>query len=357
MDQGFDAVARGSGGFDGRRAPDRYDGRFDSVGTGAPAQEVGRVAEQYEAVTAAVQQVMRGKDGVVRLAVLALLAEGHLLIEDVPGVGKTSLAKSLAGAVEGSMRRIQFTPDLLPSDVTGVQIYDAGRNEFVFHQGAVFANVVLGDEINRASPKTQAALLEVMEERQVTVDGIAYPVPRPFIVLATQNPVEHGGTYDLPEAQIDRFMMRMSVGYPAHDAEVDILARRIGGSSAGQDAVVPVISTEDLARMIDATRRVHVATAILSYITTLCAATRRMPELRLGASPRGSIALAAASQARAISQGRGFVTVDDVKFLAPYVLAHRLLLRPEAELQGTTGLQLIDATLAALPVPSDRATV
>jgi MoxR-like ATPase len=323
-------------------------------GTGAPAQEAAWVAQQYEAVVGAVQQVMRGKDGVVRLAVLALLAEGHLLIEDVPGVGKTSLAKSMAGAVEGSMRRIQFTPDLLPSDVTGVQIYDAGRQGFVFHEGAVFANVVLGDEINRASPKTQAALLEVMEERQVTVDGVAYPVPRPFIVLATQNPVEHGGTYDLPEAQIDRFMMRMSVGYPGHEAEVDVLARRIGGARAGQDGVTAVISTDDLAAMIDATRRVHVAPAILAYITTLCASTRRMPELRLGASPRGSIALAAAAQARAISQGRGFVTVDDVKFLAPYVLAHRLLLRPEAELQGTTGLGLIDATLAALPVPSDR---
>jgi MoxR-like ATPase len=357
MNQGFDA-----GGYDGRAG---HDSRTLAPGGGgrnsAGSQEAAWVAHQCETIATAVQQVMRGKDGVVRLAILALLAEGHLLIEDVPGVGKTSLAKSLAGAVAGSMRRIQFTPDLLPSDVTGVQIYDAGRQGFVFHEGAVFSNVVLGDEINRASPKTQAALLEVMEERQVTVDGVAYPVPRPFIVLATQNPVEHGGTYDLPEAQIDRFMMRMSVGYPAHDAEVDILARRIGGAGsgsaagqAGQGGVTPVISVEELAAMIDATRRVHVAPAILSYIITLCAATRRMPELRLGASPRGSIALAAASQARAISQGRPFVTVDDVKFLAPYVLAHRLLLRPEAELQGTTGLALIDATLAALPVPSDR---
>jgi MoxR-like ATPase len=237
-----------------------------------------------------------------------------------------------------------------------VQIYDAGRQEFVFHEGAVFANIVLGDEINRASPKTQSALLEVMEERQVTVDGVPYAVPRPFVVIATQNPIEHGGTYDLPEAQIDRFMVRMSVGYPAHEAEVEVLARRAAGVT-GAEFLRPVLTTNDLARMIGVVQRVHVAPAIQNYVVSLCAATRRMPELRLGASPRGSIALVAAAQARAASQGRAFVTADDVKFLAPYVLAHRLLLRPESELQGTTALQLLDATLAALPVPSDRAGV
>ena len=323
---------------------------------GAPAAEVTAVAERYELLVQAVQEVLRGKEGVVRLAALCMLAEGHLLVEDVPGVGKTSLAKALAGAVDGTMRRIQFTPDLLPSDVTGVQIYDAGRQGFVFHEGAVFANVVLGDEINRASPKTQSALLEVMAERQVTVDGVAYAVPRPFVVLATQNPVEQGGTYDLPEAQIDRFMMRMSVGYPEHDAEVEIIARRLAG--AGDDGIRPVLTTAELAAMIGVVRRVHVAPAIQHYAVGLTAATRRMPELRLGASPRGSLALVAAAQARAAADGRAFVTVDDVKFLAPYVLAHRLLLRPEAELQGVTALRLIDETLAVLPVPgAERAGV
>ena len=323
-----------------------------NVGHDDLARQVAWVAERYEALVANVQRVVRGKDGVVRLATLCVLAEGHLLIEDVPGVGKTSMAKALAASVDGSVRRVQFTPDLLPSDVTGVQIYDAGRHEFVFHEGAVFANIVLGDEINRASPKTQSALLEVMEERQVTVDGIAYPVPRPFVVMATQNPIEHGGTYPLPEAQIDRFMVRMSVGYPGHDAEVEILDRRMAGLGAEQ--VQPVMSTSDLVHLCGVVQRVHLAPAIKNYIVMLTASTRQLPQVRLGVSPRGTIALAAAAQARAAAAGRPFVTADDVKALAPYVLAHRMLLRPEAELQGTTAVSLLEATVSALQVPTER---
>lgn len=316
------------------------------------ADDVGWLADLFERLVTNVQAVVRGKDAVVRLAATCMLAEGHLLIEDVPGVAKTTLAKALAASIDGTMRRIQFTPDLLPSDVTGVQIYDGARQAFVFHEGAVFANIVLGDEINRASPKTQSALLEVMEERQVTVDAIPYAVPRPFTVIATQNPVEHGGTYELPEAQVDRFMMRIGIGYPSHEAEVEVLDHRARGVRAEQ--LAPAMTTGDLQRMVEIAQRVHIAPSVRSYIVTLTSATRTMEQVRLGVSPRGSIALAQAAQARAATQRRAFVTADDVKALAPYVLGHRLLLRPEAELQGTTAQGLVDATLAAVPVPAIR---
>jgi MoxR-like ATPase len=316
------------------------------------AQDVGWLADRFERLAENIEQIVRGKGGVVRLAITCMLAEGHLLIEDVPGVAKTTLAKAMSASLDGTMRRIQFTPDLLPSDVSGVQIYDAGRKEFVFHEGPVFANIVLGDEINRASPKTQSALLEVMEERQVTVDSVPYAVPRPFIVIATQNPVEHGGTYDLPEAQIDRFMMKISIGYPSHEAEVEVLDAR--GRGLRPEQLSPVMTTADLAQMINSVHRVHVAPSIRSYIVTLTSATRTMPEVRLGVSPRGSLALAQAAQARAATQRRPFVTADDVKALAPYVLGHRLLLRPEAELQGMSSHSLIDSILAAVPVPATR---
>jgi MoxR-like ATPase len=266
------------------------------------AQDVGWVADRFERLAENIEQIVRGKGGVVRLAITCMLAEGHLLIEDVPGVAKTTLAKAMSASLDGTMRRIQFTPDLLPSDVSGVQIYDAGRKEFVFHEGPVFANIVLGDEINRASPKTQSALLEVMEERQVTVDSVPYAVPRPFIVIATQNPVEHGGTYDLPEAQIDRFMMKISIGYPSHDAEVEVLDAR--GRGLRPEQLSPVMTTADLAQMINSVHRVHVAPSIRSYIVTLTSATRTMPEVRLGVSPRGSLALAQAAQARAPTTSR-----------------------------------------------------
>ncbi|ONH22431.1 ATPase [Pseudofrankia asymbiotica] len=318
----------------------------------ATAADVAWFAERCDRIVRNIERLIRGKTDVVRLAVLCMAAEGHVLIDDVPGVGKTSIAKALAGSIEGSMRRIQCTPDLLPTDVTGVQIWNAQRQEFEFQPGAVFGNVVLADEVNRASPKTQSALLEVMEEGQVTVDGVSHLVPRPFLVIATQNPVEHGGTYDLPEAQIDRFMVRLTVGYPAHEAEVEIVTNRSGGQSVLD--LTPVVASDDVVRMTAILRGVHLTPTIVDYIVTITAATRRLPELRLGASPRAGIALAVAAQAHAAADSRTFVTPDDVKALAPYVLGHRLLLRPEAELGGATAPNLLDGILASVPVPGLR---
>jgi len=312
-------------------------------------------ALRYAELSRNIASFFRGKPHVVQTALVCVLAEGHLLIDDVPGVGKTSLAKAISQSIDGAMQRIQFTPDLLPSDVTGTLVYDPGRQEFVFHPGAVFANIVLGDEINRASPKTQSALLEVMAERQVTVDSVPYAVARPFCVIATQNPVEHSGTYDLPEAQLDRFMCRISVGYPDHDAEVEVVMS--GTQRRTPDQLAPVISTADLLKMITIAGQVHLSPAVLDYIVTITAATRTMTELRLGVSPRGSISLAQAAQALAASEGRSYVTADDVKAMAPAVLAHRMLLRPEAELQGRTPEDLLDGILGSVPVPQQRLRV
>jgi MoxR-like ATPase len=313
--------------------------------------EVAWCTQRYQAIVANVVEFIRGKQQVVEMTAVCMVAQGHLLLDDVPGTGKTSLAKSLSNSIDASVRRIQFTPDLLPSDVSGVMIYDQGKHEFEFHAGPVFANILLADEINRASPKTQSALLEVMEEHQVTLDGRPYPVPEPFFVLATQNPIELSGTYELPEAQKDRFMMRMSIGYPDQSAEIEIVAERTKRQSP--ESLQPVVALADLTRMIDVASRVYLAPQIMGYIVALVAATRHAPELRLGASPRASVALATAAQAYAATHSRNFVTADDVKALAAVVLCHRMLLRPEAELQGDSAENVLNTILMSVPVPTD----
>ncbi|MGQ0432702.1 MAG: AAA family ATPase [Microthrixaceae bacterium] len=308
-------------------------------------------AQQFEMLAGNVEQVIQGKGDVVRLALVCLLAEGHLLIEDVPGVGKTMLARALAASTDASWSRIQFTPDLLPSDVTGVTIFNQATQEFEFRPGAVFANVVVGDEINRASPKTQSALLEVMEEHRVTADAETHFVPRPFMVIATQNPIEMEGTYSLPEAQVDRFLLKASMGYPDLESEVSILETQKQGPSI--DHLEPVMTVGDLARMIEATREVTVSPELEEYIVQVASATRELDEVRLGVSPRGSLSLLRAARAAAAAAGRSYVIPEDVKALAPWVLSHRLILTPEAELQGFDAIELVGRVLASLPVPRD----
>ncbi len=310
------------------------------------------VAGEGARIAANISRVVHGKPDVVRLALVVLLAEGHLLIEDVPGVGKTTLAKALAGSIDASVRRIQFTPDLLPSDVTGVAIYDQESREFEFKPGAVFANVVVADEINRASPKTQSALLECMEERQVTVDGVSYELARPFLVMATQNPIEMEGTYPLPEAQRDRFTARVSMGYPDRDAELAMLDDR--ATTDPLAALTPVADAAMVRLLVDAVGRLHVSDAVRRYVVSLVEASRRSPDLRLGASPRAGLQLLRAARAAAALAGRDHVLPDDVQAMASAVLAHRLLLTPEAALGRQSAEQVVEALLSAVPVPRGR---
>ncbi|WP_326638453.1 MoxR family ATPase [Nonomuraea fuscirosea] len=314
-----------------------------------PAQLAGQFAQRFQLLASNIERIIRGKHEAIELALICLFAEGHLLVEDVPGTGKTTLARSVAASVDAEWRRIQFTPDLLPSDITGVSIFNQAHQKFEFHQGPVFANIVLADEINRASPKTQAALLEVMEERRVTVDAEPHPVPRPFLVVATQNPVDMDGTYPLPEAQLDRFLMKISVGYPDHVSEVEVLK---GMPTGPQVERLPVVArASDVAGMIDFASRIHVADPVYDYIVALCGATRTSPHLRLGASPRGSLALLRAARVKAAAAGRHFVVPEDVKALAVPVLAHRLILTPEAELREVTAAAALGEILAGMPVP------
>jgi MoxR-like ATPase len=300
----------------------------------------------------AVESVIEGKSDAVRLALTVLLAEGHVLIEDVPGVGKTMLAKALAKATGCSVRRIQFTPDLLPSDITGVSAYNQEKREFEFKPGPVFANIVVGDEINRASPKTQSALLECMEERQVTVDGRTYPLTPPFMVIATQNPIEMEGTYPLPEAQRDRFTARISMGYPSAESELAMLDAH--GSSSPLDTLEAVAQAEDIRALIAAVRTVHVAEPLKQYVIRLVAATRSSPELRLGASPRATLHLLRAGRARAALDGRDFVIPDDMQALALPVLAHRLLPSAEAVVTQQSPERVLAAIVDHLPLPQLR---
>ena len=314
--------------------------------TGSPIDDLVPAARR---IGKAIEAVIEGKRDAIQLTLAVLLAEGHLLIEDVPGVGKTMLAKALARAIDGSVRRVQFTPDLLPSDITGVSAYNQERRDFEFRPGPVFANIVLGDEINRASPKTQSALLECMEERQVTVDGTTYSLQAPFMVIATQNPVEMEGTYPLPEAQRDRFTARISLGYPLPAAEREMLDHH--GSSSPLDQLSPVARASDVQDLVTAVRGVLVSDQVKDYIISLANATRTSPELRLGASPRVTLHLLRASRAWAALDGRDYVIPDDVQRLARPVLAHRLLPTAEAIVERHLPEQVVDRIVAQLPLP------
>ena len=317
--------------------------------TGSPIDDLVPAARR---IGTAIEAVIEGKRDAIQLTLAVLLAEGHLLIEDVPGVGKTMLAKALARAIDGTVRRVQFTPDLLPSDITGVSAYNQERREFEFKPGPVFANIVLGDEINRASPKTQSALLESMEERQVTVDGTTHSLQEPFMVIATQNPVEMEGTYPLPEAQRDRFTARISIGYPTAAAELEMIETH--GAASPLDDVKPVAHASDIRDLAAAVRGVMVSGLLKQYVISLVNATRLNEELRLGASPRATLHLLRASRAWAALDGRDYVIPDDVQALAGPVLAHRLLPTPEAMVAGQLPEQVLAGIVARLPLPARR---
>jgi MoxR-like ATPase len=314
-----------------------------------PTRDWQRFAQRFRTVEENVEKVVQGKRKEIRLALAALVAEGHVLIEDVPGVGKTMLAKAIARSIDCSFRRIQFTPDLLPTDVTGVNVFNQERGDFEFKPGAIFANIVLGDEINRASPKTQSALLECMEERQVTIDTETYQLGSPFMVIATQNPIEHEGTYPLPEAQLDRFMMRIAIGYPSGDVEAEILATH--GVHSTLDDIGPVSDATTVHEMIQDARGVHVSPSVRRYIVDLVEATRRHPDVYLGASPRASIMLLRAARAIAACEERDYVIPDDVKALALPVLAHRVIVTADAVMGGRSPGAVLEELVGEVAVP------
>ena len=327
-----------------------YDKKTDLDRDGATEYSLGDVVQVVGRVRSAIESVIEGKRSSIDLALVVLLAEGHLLIEDVPGVGKTMLAKAIGRSIDCSVRRVQFTPDLLPSDITGVSIFNQETRDFEFKPGAVFANIVVGDEINRASPKTQSALLECMEERQVTVDGVTYELDPPFLVIATQNPIEMEGTYPLPEAQRDRFTARLSMGYPAPASELAMLDAH--GTHSPLDELEPVADAIEVAKLVEVVRTVYVADEVRRYVVDLITATRTSPELRLGASPRATLHLLRACRAQAALDGRDYVLPDDVQALAGPVLAHRVLPTAEAQINRRTAEGVIADLVARVPVPA-----
>jgi MoxR-like ATPase len=305
-----------------------------------------------EQIRANVSRVIVGKDAVIDLALVALLCEGHLLLEDVPGIGKTTMAKALARSLNCSFRRIQFTPDLLPSDVTGLSIYSLKTQEFEFRPGPVFAQILLADEINRATPRTQSALLEAMQERQITVDGNTLLLPRPFLVIATQNPIELEGTFPLPEAQVDRFFMRVKIGYPS-DAEESAMLVRFEREDP-LEHLNPIVDADQLSAMQRAIRATRVEMSVREYIVAIARATRTHASVELGASPRGTLFLYRAAQAYAAMRGRDFVLPDDVKYLAPFVLTHRLILSAQTRLRGKSAEEIVGQVVETVPVPVEQ---
>jgi len=323
-------------------------GQLDSI-------DVDTFGEHFAAIASNVETVIQGKREAIEMLLLALVSEGHVLVEDVPGVGKTQLAKSLARSIEGAFNRIQFTPDLLPSDVTGISVWDRDRREFEFKPGPIFANVVVGDEINRASPKTQSSLLEAMAERQVTSDGVTRELPAPFMVIATQNPLEHEGTYPLPEAQLDRFMMRIVIGYPSREKELEILNTH-GVRSTFHD-LKPVVDVATVHEMVRIASQVAVSESVKNYIVDLAEGTRLHPDIMLGASPRSTLYLQTLARSRAASKGRDYVMPDDIKALAAPVLSHRISMRPEAQMRGETISDLIEDVLGRLRVPGTASRI
>ncbi len=306
--------------------------------------------ELFDTVVANISRAVQGKVETIELTLICMLSEGHLLIEDVPGVGKTSLAKAIAASIECTWRRVQCTPDLLPSDITGVTVWHRGRDSFEFQPGPVFCNVLLADEINRAAPRTQSALLEAMEERQVTADGTTHPLPRPFIVIATQNPVEHEGTYGLPDSQLDRFLLRVSIGYPDKTTELEILDTH----GVSPPEIRPVVSRATVVGLIKAATGIHVAPTLKSYLVELADASRRHPALSIGMSPRATLSILRAARVRAAAAGRSYVIPDDVKALAAPVLAHRLILSDEAGVRGVSRTAVVEELLATVAVPAAR---
>lgn len=348
----FDSVPQPPVGPDSRRhtTSSAPDGATHSGVTAEP--DALEFARRFDAIVANVEQAVLGKTAVVRLALTALFAQGHLLLEDAPGTGKTILARSIAASIAGTHNRIQFTPDLLPSDVTGVTIYDQKSGEFEFHRGPVFASIVLADEINRASPKTQSALLEVMEEARVTVDGKTYDAGNPFMVIATQNPIEQAGTYRLPEAQLDRFLIKTSLGYPSEENVVAILQ---GSAQRDRTAgLTPVLDSTEVVALAQIAAHVYMDDAIAQYVARIADATRTSAHTRVGVSVRGSLALVRSAKVWAAAQGRNYVIPDDIKYLAEPVLAHRLVLDVDAEFSGIQNTDVMTEVLAEIAPPSSK---